>query len=122
MPAPEATLSWGGALAWLAAVTVCAFLVAWVITDLLKIRRTPYIGVLAVVTGALTYGYVAWSGADAVGFVFDHWGWGLVGAAVAAGINVTLITLMLRRGLLHAPPGGQLHGVGRILQMLWEDV
>lgn len=122
MPSPASSMSWGGAVAWFAVIAVCSFLVTWVVTDLLKIKRGPYIGVLAVATGGLTYGYLAWSGTDAVGFIRDHWVWGLAGAAVTAGLNLQLIRLMVRRGTLHAPLGTRRHGMGRAVQVLWEDV
>jgi hypothetical protein len=54
-------MSWGSAVAWFAVIAACSFLVTWVVTDLLKIKRGTYIGVLAVVTGGLTYG--TWPGA-----------------------------------------------------------
>jgi hypothetical protein len=96
--------------------------VTWVVTDLLKINRGPYIGVLAVVTGGLTYGYLAWSGTDAAGFIRNHWVWGLAGAAVIAGLNLQIVRLMVRRGELHAPHRTRLHGAARAVQVLWEDV
>ena len=115
-------MSWGSAVAWFAVIAACSFLVTWVVTDLLKIKRGTHIGVLAVVTGGLTYGYLAWSGTDAVGFIRDHWVWGLAGAAVTAGLNLQIIRLMVRRGELHAPHRMRLHGAGRAVQVLWEDV
>jgi hypothetical protein len=122
MPSPSDAMNWTGAVAWFGVIALCAFLVTWVVTDLLRIRRTPYIGVLAAVTGSLTYGYLAWSGTDAVGFVRNHWVWGLVGAVVTFGFNLGLIRLMVRRGTLHAPSGSRLHGWKRAFQVLWEDV
>jgi hypothetical protein len=97
-------------------------LLTWVVTDLLKINRGPYIGVLAVVTGGLSYGYLAWSGTDAAGFIRDHWVWGLAGAAVIAGLNLQIVRVMVRRGELHAPRRAPLHGADRAVQVLWEDV
>ena len=29
-----------------------------------------------VVSGSLTYGYLAWSGTDAAAFITNNWGWG----------------------------------------------
>jgi hypothetical protein len=115
-------MAWGGALIWFGVIAISAFLIAWVVTDLLKFGRTLYVGLLAVLTGGLTYGYLAWSGTDAVGFLRDHWAWGLLGAALTAGMNLELIRLMLRRGRLHAPQGMSLHGPSRGAQVLWEDV
>ena len=75
-----------GALGWLAAIAAAGFLVAWVLTSRLGMRRTPYIAVLALVTGGLTWGYLAWSDTNLTSFATDRWGWGLVGAAVAGAI------------------------------------
>lgn len=122
MPSPASSTSWGGAVAWFTVIAVCSFLVTWVVTDLLKIKRCTYIGVLAVVTGVLTYGYLAWSGTDAAGFIRDHWPWGLAGAAITAGLNLQLVRLMVRRGELHARHGTRRRAVDRVVQVLWEDV
>ena len=115
-------MTWGGAVAWFAAIALCSFLITWVVTDLLKVGRSIYVGSLAVLTGGLAYGYLTWSGTDAVGFLRHNWGWGLLAAAMTAGLNLTLIRLMVRRGRLHAPHGTRLHGVSREAQVLWEDV
>ena len=115
-------MAWGGALIWFGAIALSSFLITWVVTDLLKVGRTVYVGLLAVLTGGLTYGYLAWSRTDAIGFLRDHWAWGLLGAALTAGMNLELIRLMVRRGRLHAPQGMRLHGFSRGAQVLWEDV
>jgi hypothetical protein len=74
-------------LAWSGGLSVAAFLVTWVATDLLHIKRTPFIGILLLVTAGLTWGYVAWTGAGTK-FVTYHWGWGLLGGAVASALMV----------------------------------
>ena len=73
---------WVG-LAWFGALTVAAFLVTWLATDLLKMRRTPFIAILFLVTAGLTAGHVAWTGAGAR-FVTYHWAWGILGGVVAS--------------------------------------
>ena len=54
MSTAAASISWLGALGWLAAISVAGFLVTWVLTTRLGLRRTPYILALALLTGALT--------------------------------------------------------------------
>jgi hypothetical protein len=122
MPSPGIPIAWGGALAWFGAIAICSFLITWVVTDLLKVGRSVYVGLLALLTGGLTYGYLTWSKTDAVGFLLNHWAWGLLGAALTAGINLAVIRLMIRRGRLHTPPGVRLQGRSRDAQVLWEDV
>jgi hypothetical protein len=122
MPSPGSSMAWGGFLLWFGAIALCSFLITWVVTDLLNLRRTVYIGLLALLTGGLTYGYLTWSKTDALGFLLNHWAWGLLGAALTAGINLKIIRLMVRRGRLHAPHGMRLHGRSREAQVLWEDV
>lgn len=73
---------------------------ACALTDLLKVRRTAYVGLLALLTGGLTYGYLAWSQTDVVGFLRYHWAWGLLAAALTIGLNLGLIRLLVRRGRL----------------------
>jgi len=114
---PESNMAWGGALAWFGVIVIDSFLVTWVLTDVFKVGRTWYIGLLAVMTGGLTYGYLAWSGTDALGFVRIHWAWGLLGAVLSGGI----IALGARR-MRGAPAAGRLHGRTRARQLLWEDV
>lgn len=122
MPASVSPIAWGGSLAWFGAIALCSFLITWVVTDLLRVRRTAYVGLLALLTGGLTYGYLAWSQTDAVGFFRYHWAWGLLAAALTIGMNLALIGLLVRRGRLHAPQGRRLHGRSREVQVLWEDV
>ena len=86
------TIDWAGALLWLVGIAGGAFLISWVLTDLLQVRRAAYVGALAALTGGLTAGYVAWSGAGA-GFWVDGWAWGLLAAALAG----TFLALMVSR-------------------------
>jgi hypothetical protein len=77
-------LGWVAAVLWLLGVSVGGYAVAWVATDRLHIRRTPYIALLAAITGGLTAGYLLWSGAGSALWL-DRWGWGVIGAVVAGG-------------------------------------
>jgi hypothetical protein len=52
MPTPGASITWLGSLTWLLAILAAGFLVTWVLTDLLGLRRTPYLLPLALLTRA----------------------------------------------------------------------
>jgi len=41
MPTAATSISWLGALGWLSAIAAASFLVAWVLTSRLGVRRTP---------------------------------------------------------------------------------
>jgi MFS family permease len=114
MPTAAASISWLGALGWLAAIAAAGFLVAWVLTSRLGVRRTPYILVLALLTGGLTWGYLAWSDSTLTGFATNRWGWGLVGAAVTGAL--------LARLSRHQPRGPRLRGRRLTATLAWEGV
>lgn len=114
MPGPEASFGWQEALAALVAITAAAFLVSWVATDLLHVRRGPYISVLALTVLALGAGYLALSGTSARELVVSGWGWGLIAGGAAA----LILTPMVRR----LPAGEHARG-GRLLGLFaWEGV
>jgi hypothetical protein len=88
MPVSDASFAWPQALAAFAVVALVAFLITWIVTDLLHVRRTPYVGILAVVVAALAAGYLAWSGTSARDLVVDGWPWGiLAGLVVGFGLR-----------------------------------
>jgi hypothetical protein len=114
MPTAATSISWLGVLGWLTAIAAASFLVAWVLTNLLGVRRTPYILVLALVTGGLTVGYLAWSDTSLTSFATNRWGWGLVGAAVAGAL--------LARLSRHQPRGPRPQGWRLTATLAWEGV
>jgi hypothetical protein len=114
MPTAATSLSWLGALTWLTAIAAAGFLVAWALTSRLGVRRTLYIGALALLTGGLTLGYLAWSHTALASFATYHWGWGLVGAAVTGAI--------LARLSRHQPGGPRPHGSRLTATLAWEGV
>jgi hypothetical protein len=114
MPTAATSIFWLGALGWLTAIAAASFLVAWVLTSLLGVRRTPYILVLALVTGGLTVGYLAWSDTSLTSFATNRWGWGLVGAAVAGAL--------LARLSRHQPRGPRPQGWRLVATLAWEGV
>jgi hypothetical protein len=114
MSTAAASISWLGALGWLAAIAVVGFLAAWVLTTRLGVRRTPYIAALTLLTGALTFGYLAWSDTSLESFATNQWGWGLVGAAVTGAILAVLSR--------HQPSGLRPHGSRLAATLGWEAV
>jgi hypothetical protein len=82
---PTQTFDWWLGIIWFAGIALAAVLVAWVATDIGRMRRTAYIGVLTALTGGLTAGYLVWAGAGR-GFWTYQWEWGIIGAVVVAGI------------------------------------
>jgi hypothetical protein len=114
MPTAAISISWLGALGWLTAIAAASFLVTWVLTTRLGVRRTPYILVLALLTGGLTVGYLAWSDTSLTSFATNRWGWGLVGAAVAGAL--------LARLSRHQPRGPRSHGWPLAATLAWEGI
>lgn len=83
-----------GNLLWFVVVATVAFLVSWFVTERMRVGRTLYVGVLALVTGAVTAGYLYWSGIG-IDFWTNNWAWGIVGAAVAAILLALLLSRMI---------------------------
>jgi hypothetical protein len=114
MPTAAASISWLGALGWLTAIAAAGFLVAWVLTSRLGVRRTPYIAALTLLTGGLTWGYLTWSDTTLASFATNRWGWGLVGAAVTGAL--------LARLSRHQPSGPRPRGRRLTATLAWEGV
>ena len=110
----DPSFGWQEGIVCYVSLLIAAFLVSWLVTDVLKVRRTAYVAILAAVVCALSGVYVAWSGASAVRLLTSAWGWGLLAGALA----VATVTPLLRR--LPAHP----HARGRRLTVafLWEGV
>jgi uncharacterized membrane protein YqjE len=98
MPLPPA--GFDGVAAWgaFAAILGVAFLVTWIVTDRLRLRRTPYIAVLSGVVLVLGGGYVVWSGTSVRELVVSGWGWALLAGAVAGAIPAPLLGRMRGSG------------------------
>jgi hypothetical protein len=114
MPTADTSISWFGSLGWLLVISAAGFLVTWVLTSLLDVRRTPYILALALLTGGLTFGYLSWSDTSLASFATNHWGWGLIGAAVTG----TILAALSRR----QPGGPRPDGWRLAFALLWEAV
>jgi hypothetical protein len=118
----EMAITWGSQLTWLLAIALASFLVTWIFTDLLHLEQTPYIAVLAVMTGALLTGYLSWSNTDWVTFLSYQWLWGLVGAIIASSLIIVGLLRSSRSqpemlGSVPRPEG--IHLVGALL---WEGL
>lgn len=107
-----AITDWAGTAAWFVGLVAVAFLVTEVGTEVVRLRRAPYIGVLAAVTAAFTAGYLVWSG-NGSAFWTDGWGWGILGGVVAG----ALLAVALRR--IREP---RVHQPGGVATVLWETV
>jgi hypothetical protein len=114
MPTAATAISWLGAFGWLTVIGAASFLVAWALTSRLGVRRTPYILVLALLTGGLTVGYLTWSDTSLTSFATNRWGWGLVGAVVAG----ALLAWLSR----HQPGGPRSQGWRLAAALAWEGV
>jgi hypothetical protein len=113
-------MSWWMTLAALGILAVSAFLVSWLLTDVLRLPRAVYLAGLMVVTGALTIGYLTWSGTDAVAFVTHNWAWGLVGAIVSGGFLARAVDVGANRSGLPRPSR---RGIARMSGLLvWEGL
>jgi hypothetical protein len=114
MPSVDASFGWQEATATLAIIVVAAFLVTWIVTDLLHVSRTPYVAILTAVVAGLSAIYLGWSGASLAGLLTHEWGWAVVAGLAAAGI----VGLMLRR--VPSPPQPERRSSAG--QFIWEGI
>lgn len=114
MPAADPSFEWLEAAGALGVLSVVAFAVTWIVTDLARVPRTPYIAVLTMTTLALGVGYAVWSGTEVADLVTEDWALGIVGGIAAAAVVVPLVRRLPSRP---RPEGPRL--VGRLL---WEGV
>lgn len=114
MPVADPSFIWQEAIAAFAVISIVAFLVTWVVTDLGHVARTPYVAILMLTTLALTGGYLAWSGTTLAALVTDGWALGLAGGIVAAALVATLVRRL--------PAGSRPEGARLVGLLLWEGV
>ncbi len=115
MPAADPSIGWGTFFVALAAIAVGSFLVTYLPTDLGRMRRTPFVALLTVATGGLTWAYLWASGTGAAGFLRQGWAWGLLGAAVSGAVT----GLLARRWPATAD---RPRGAAALAKMAWEGV
>ena len=115
MPLPDPSFAWQEAiLSFAAVIAFVAFLVTWVVTDLGRVPRTPYVAVLTLTTLGLSADYMALSGTSMADLVTAGWVWGILGGLVAAGV----VTPLVRR----LPAGPRPEGSQLVGRLLWEGV
>jgi hypothetical protein len=114
MPVADTSFGWQEAITAFAIISVLAFLVTWIVTDVGHVSRTPYVAILTLTMLALGAGYLAWSGTSLADLVTAGWGWGVLAGVVAAGLAVPLVR-RLPSG--PRPKGSQLLG-----RLAWEGV
>lgn len=112
MPVPVHEPAWWGSLLWLIGVTVASFGIAWLSGTRLHIRRTWYVPLLFALTAGLTVGYVWWLGVDAADLAGARWGWGILGAVVAA--------VLLVKPISHQPVTRHVEGSRLRRELVWE--
>jgi hypothetical protein len=91
MPGADPSIGWWTFLVALAVIAVGSFLVTYVATDLGRMTRTPYIALLTLFTGVLTWAYLWASGTGAGEFLRIGWAWGVLGAAVTGAVTGLLV-------------------------------
>lgn len=91
MPPAAPTFQWHEAVLAFALIALAAFLVSYVLTDRLHVRRTAYVGALLVVSLGLGGGYLLWSKTSLHELVVTNWGWGLLAGLVAAAVMFPLV-------------------------------
>jgi hypothetical protein len=114
MPGADPSIAWGTYFVALGVIVAGSFLVTYLSTDLGHMARAPYVGLLAVVTGAMTWAYLWASGTDPGQFLRTGWAWGLLGAALAGAIT----GLQARRW----PTLGKPSGPALVGKLAWEGL
>jgi hypothetical protein len=89
-------------LEWLVATAVVAFLVTWLATDILRVKRTPYVALLSIVTGGLASGFLASSRAG-TSFWIGSWKWAILGGVLTSG---AMLVFARRLPRANRPSGG----------------
>jgi len=114
MPVADPSFGWQEAIAGYFVMMVAAFAVTWLVTDVLGLRRTPYIAVLALTVVSIGAWYVAWSGTSLAEITSSNLAWSLITGLVVA----VAVTPLIRR----LPQGRRTHGLRRAGLFAWEDV
>jgi hypothetical protein len=110
----DPSFGWVEAAAAFTVIAIVAFLVTWLVTDVGRVPRTPYVAVLTLVTLGLGTGYLVWSGATLTELVTSRWGWGIVAGMIAG--------LVVSPGVRRLTSGPRPHGVSLVARFLWEGV
>jgi hypothetical protein len=111
MPPAAPSFEWQEAILAFGLVALAAFLVSYVFTDRLEVRRAAYVGVLLVVSLGLGVGYLLWSETSLHELVVADWARGLIAGLVTAAVLFPLVRRL---------PSGPLGGGTKSLTLLWE--
>jgi hypothetical protein len=114
MPAADSSFTWQAAALGYLIVAAVAFSVTFVGTDLFRVRRTTYVGVLAAVVVGFGLLYLPWSGTPVGEAAGSNVVWGIVVGLIAAGVVVPLVRRL--------PSGPAPTGIERVELIAWEDV
>jgi hypothetical protein len=87
MPNADPTVATTVFLAAFAIIAASSFLVSFLLTDVAHVRRSVYVGALALATGVLTWGYLWASGTGADEFLWTAPWWGLAAAALSGALT-----------------------------------
>jgi hypothetical protein len=115
MPSAGSSVAWGTFFLALGVIVGGSFLITYLSTDLGRVARTPYVGLLAIGTGVMTWAYLLASRTDATEFLRTGWAWGLVGAVVAGGIAAVQARRLW-------PAGARPRGPALIAKLVWEGL
>jgi hypothetical protein len=114
MPTASPSFTWQEAAFAYVVLAVAAFLVTWVVTDLLHVHRSAYVGILAVVVCVIVAWYVTASGTSLGDLVVTNAACGVLAGVLVAAV----VTPLVRRLPGSEPPTG----LGRARAFAWEDV
>ena len=114
MPVTTDGFSAAGAAMWTLLVVATAFVVAWLFAGRLRMARTAYVGVLFVVTAAVSTAYVTTLGGDVGDLLALRSLSGLAGGLVVGAI--TAVAMLKMPSTLHRSYGRTLAAAG------WEGV
>jgi hypothetical protein len=113
VPVADPSFGWQEAMAAYLVVLIAAFAVTWLVTDVLGVGRTLYIGVLTIVVGSIGAWYLTWSGTSFTDIAGSNLAWGLVAGLAVAGAVTPLVRRM--------PSGRPTYGLRRAELFAWED-
>ena len=103
---------WQGQLAWIVAVGIIGFTESFIFSDTLGVSRDLWVGIHAVVVGAIIYAYTRWASIDLGQVLRRHWVAGVViGVATAA-----LVAFLIVNGQAASPRD---HGFSFAWDIVW---
>jgi len=114
VPVADPSFGWQEAMGAYLIVLVAAFAVTWLVTDVLGIGRTLYVGVLTLVVVGLGAWYLTWSGTSFADIAGSNLVWGVVAGLASAAAMTPLVRRM--------PKGLPTYGLLRVERFAWEDV